>query len=160
MRDFNTKKIISFDGDERFLSNFWPCAVGLDGDEYPSIEHAYQAAKAAKAEDRKVFQSPQMTAGQAKRAGRTLEIRADWEQVKVKVMRDLIQQKFKFGSFLGGKLSELWDWHIEEGNTWGDTFWGVCRGRGENHLGKLLMQQAEFLDNQIDMPSGFVGESE
>lgn len=26
-----------------------------------------------------------------------------------------------------------------EGNTWDDTYWGVCKGVGTNYLGKLLM---------------------
>jgi predicted NAD-dependent protein-ADP-ribosyltransferase YbiA (DUF1768 family) len=29
---------------------------------------------------------------------------------------------------------------IIEGNYWGDTFWGVCKGIGENHMGKIIMQ--------------------
>lgn len=146
MKDSTNKKILSFDGQERWLSNFWPCTVELYGETYPSIEHAYQAAKAFYPDDRKIFQSSHMTAGQAKRAGRRLAMRPDWEQVKVPTMRELIQQKYCSSSTLGHKLADLWDWHIEEGNTWGDTFWGVCRGRGDNRLGKLLMGQAEELD--------------
>jgi predicted NAD-dependent protein-ADP-ribosyltransferase YbiA (DUF1768 family) len=154
MKDSANKKILSFDGEERWLSNFWPCTVELYGEAYPSIEHAYQAAKALHPEDRKIFQSPDMTAGQAKRSGRRLAMRLDWEVVKVPTMWNLIQQKYCSSSTLGHKLADLWDWHIEEGNTWGDTFWGVCRGRGDNRLGKLLMAQAEELDTARGL-SGF-----
>jgi len=68
-------------------------------------------------------------------------MRNDWEEVKVSVMRDLIRQKFKPGSELSDRLLDTGDWLLEEGNTWGDTFWGVCDGVGENWLGRLLMER-------------------
>ena len=35
--------------------------------------------------------------------------------------------------------------YLEEGNTWHDTYWGVCNGKGKNKLGKILMQVREEL---------------
>jgi ribA/ribD-fused uncharacterized protein len=128
--------IDSFSGPNRFLSNFWPCRVFLDERVYTSTENAYQAAKTLIFDDRKPFES--CAPGQAKRLGRRLIIRTDWEEVKLKVMEELLRQKFSYPA-LKEMLLATGDQKIEEGNYWGDTFWGVCRGVGHNHLGKLLM---------------------
>lgn len=128
--------ILEFQGEYRWLSNFWPVMVSLDGVDYPSVEHAYQAAK-THLSLRDPFRH--CSAGQAKRLGRTVKMRADWEQVKVSTMRSLIKQKFAPGTELGEKLKATGDMQIVEGNHWGDVFWGVCKGRGQNQLGQLLM---------------------
>jgi predicted NAD-dependent protein-ADP-ribosyltransferase YbiA (DUF1768 family) len=52
------KHISSFTGEYRFLSNFYPCVVHLDEEVYPSVEHAYQAAKTVNPEERKPFYQP------------------------------------------------------------------------------------------------------
>ena len=83
--------IFEFQGEHRWLSNFWPAWVILDGVLFPSIEHAYQAAKTHPSQRDPFLRC---TAGQAKRLGRTVEMRADWEQVKVLTMRSLVEQKF------------------------------------------------------------------
>lgn len=129
--------ITSFRGEYRFLSNFWPVSVSWEGLTYPSTEHAYQAAKAADFSLRRGFTigSP----GEAKRRGRRIEIRRDWEQVKLQVMLDLLRLKFGQPD-MRRLLRTTGQRELVEGNTWGDTFWGVCDGRGENHLGRLLMQ--------------------
>ena len=134
--------IAEFQGDYRWLSNFWPAQVRLDGVFYPSIEHAYQAAKTHPSQ-RAAFRA--CTAGQAKRLGRTVQMRPDWEQVKVPTMRGLIEEKFSPGSELGARLISTGQRMLTEGNTWGDVFWGVCRGRGRNMLGHLLMERRTFL---------------
>jgi len=139
------KDIEEFQGEFRWLSNFWPACVELDGVTFPSIENAYQAAKTS-AENREDF--VWCTAGQSKRDGRKVPMRPEWEQVKLQVMSDLIKQKFKVGSLLAKELIATGDVNIVEGNRWGDTFWGVCNGKGSNNLGKLLMQQRKFLQEQ------------
>jgi predicted NAD-dependent protein-ADP-ribosyltransferase YbiA (DUF1768 family) len=73
----------------------------------------------------------------AKAQGRRVILRPDWEAVKVDVMRSVLKCKFK-GELLERLKSVEED--IIEHNTWGDTFWGVCNGRGDNVLGKLLME--------------------
>lgn len=136
-----TETINSFTGDYRFLSNFYPCQVELDGRTYPSTEHAYQAAKTLKLDERKPFyKSPLPTAGEAKKLGRKLTLRSDWEGVKLSVMEGLLRQKFNQPE-LKEKLLETGDATLVEGNTWGDTFFGVDKRKGgQNHLGKLLMK--------------------
>ena len=120
-----------------FLSNFFPCEVGLDELTFPSVEHAYQAAKTLDVAERVVILI-QTTPGRAKRAGRLLTIRPDWESVKIGVMRSLLIQKFS-KPVLWRKLVAI-EGPIVEDNNWGDTFWGRCDGEGRNELGKLLME--------------------
>lgn len=136
--------INSFQGEYRFLSNFWPAEVVLDGETYPSVEHAYVAAKTVDLHMRKLAKDCQ-TAGQVKRFGRTLPLRRDWEEVKLQIMHDLVRQKFAH-SYLKEKLLATGDEELVEGNTWNDTFWGVCRGVGENNLGKILMEVRKELN--------------
>ncbi len=129
--------ITSFTGFYSFLSNFFAVRVTLDAHEYPSVENAYQAAKTLHYARRIELQT--CSAAQAKRIGRSLPLRADWEQIKEQVMLDLLRQKFTHPS-LALRLLETGDQDLVEGNYWGDTYWGVCRGVGKNRLGMLLMQ--------------------
>ena len=142
------KNIDRFFGEYRFLSNFWPVVVMFEGTAYPSTEHAYQAAKTLDLDERERIRNA-TTPGIAKKLGKKVTIRADWEAVKVAVMRQLIQAKFNpmFHSDLCQQLLATGDAELIEGNTWGDKIWGVCKGEGQNLLGVLLMQQREMLRN-------------
>jgi ribA/ribD-fused uncharacterized protein len=131
-------KIDSFRGPYRWLSNFAPVDVELDGVVYPSTEHAYQAAKTLDPVEREGIRAL-ATPGQTKRAARQLTERADWTAVKEAVMLDLTRQKYAREPYRGLLLA-TGQCEIEEGNTWGDVFWGVCRGKGQNKLGQIIMQ--------------------
>lgn len=135
--------IDKFDGEYWFLSNFYPSVVRFGGAAYPTVENAYQAAKCANPSERKWFRN--ITPGQAKRLGRKVEIRHDWEHVKVTIMFNLLEQKFTLYEDLREKLLATESKKLVEGNTWGDTFWGVCDGSGRNFLGKLLMSLRSML---------------
>ena len=130
--------IEKFDGKYRYLSNFWLCPVILDKVVYPSTENAYQAAKCACKADRVEFVT--CSPSKAKALGQNVTKRADWCEVKLDVMRKLINQKFKIGSFNALLLDQTLMVKIVEGNTWDDVFWGVCDGVGENHLGIQIME--------------------
>ena len=134
-------KIDHFDGQYRFLSNFYPCEITFNGRTATSLEHAYQASKALYPHDRDYVLS-QKTAGQAKRAGRKVEIVPDWEKRKIDVMRTLVREKFIRHPDLCVLLIRTGDAELVEGNSWRDVFWGVDSesGEGENHLGKILME--------------------
>ncbi len=135
--------IKQFSGEHRWLSNFSPCEVVLDGEIYPTTENAYQAAKTLFLDDRVQFQS--LTPGQAKRAGRDdVLIREDWDLIKITIMGDLQEQKYAQEPYKT-LLKETGDCIIEEGNTWGDTFWGICNEIGYNHLGRIIMRVREDL---------------
>lgn len=130
--------ITAFFGAYRFLSNFSPSPITYLGSIAPTVEHAFQAAKSydpALAE--RILQAA--TARDAKRMGRAVPIRPDWDKVRLSVMRELLRLKFATGSWLAGQLVATGDAFLLEGNTWGDRYWGAVDGVGDNWLGHLLM---------------------
>lgn len=132
--------IRGFEGNYRWLSNF----IGAPNE--PTVEHRYQAAKAIdRAEAESVLATP--TAAAAKKMGRTITVRPDWDAVKLETMRQLLQDKFSREPFRS-KLISTGEAEIIEENHWNDTFWGVCKGVGENHLGRLLMDLRREIQSQ------------
>jgi ribA/ribD-fused uncharacterized protein len=131
-------EIREFSGDHRFLSNFQPINVEYEGAMYPSVEHAYQAAKTLDPEERDIIRSSG-SASMAKKLGRHVKVREDWEHIKIAVMTELVYKKFLASEELTSKLLDTRDAALVEGNWWGDRFWGVCNGVGYNHLGRILM---------------------
>jgi ribA/ribD-fused uncharacterized protein len=136
--------ISEFSGEHRFLSNFYPAKVVLDGLEFPTLENAYQAAKNFDIDRRKMFTT--LTPGKAKKEGQKTLKRPDWEGVKTLIMKILVKDKFTRNPELQKQLLATENAELIEGNTWGDTFWGVCNGKGQNHLGKILMEVREELN--------------
>jgi ribA/ribD-fused uncharacterized protein len=122
-----------------FLSNFYPVEIKLDGIVYPNAETAFQAQKTLDVEERHKF-SMLKNPVQAKRLGRKVKLRDDWEEVKLEIMTEIVSQKFLQHPYLIEMLLQTGDEELVEGNKWGDRFWGVCKGKGENHLGKILMK--------------------
>lgn len=135
--DNSRTKIDSFRGEYRFLSNFWYAKTVYKGIEFPTSEHAYQAAKSSDERMWRYFATLE-TPGEAKKCGKMIDCRPDWEEVRVDIMLKLLQFKFSDVSLMD-KLVATGDAEIIEGNVWHDVFWGVCRGVGENRLGILLM---------------------
>lgn len=131
--------ITKFDGEYRFLSNFYLARAAFEGVWYVSAEHAYQAAKSLDPVVRLEFRDPNLSAGQAKRRGKTISLRLDWEDVKISIMEEIVYSKFSSNVFLKSQLIKTAPFTLEEGNTWGDVFWGICHGVGQNHLGEILM---------------------
>ncbi len=123
----------------KFLSNFYACKIRYLGITYPSVEHAYQACKTT---DRKVKRkiAALSTPGQAKRFGKALELRDNWDSIKLHVMKTLLLIKFTSSLYLNKKLLATEGMILEEGNYWNDYFWGKVKGEGSNHLGRLLME--------------------
>lgn len=138
--------IDKFEGQYDFLSNFYPSPFEWHGVNYPTVEHFFQAAKANNQEDfNMVMREP--NPGGAKHAGRNVELRPDWEEIKDKVMYTALKEKFKQNPELKEKLLATGDEKLVEGNTWGDRYWGVCGGTGKNHLGLILMKIREEIRN-------------
>jgi ribA/ribD-fused uncharacterized protein len=135
--------IDDFRGEYRWMSNFHLCRVIYEGVTYPSVENAYQAAKFEDLNFRRKFVT--CSPAESKRLGRSPGIVSNWDSIKLSVMEKLLRQKFAPGTELAQKLLDTGDEELVEGNWWNDTFWGVCRGRGENHLGKLLMKLRQEL---------------
>lgn len=130
--------IESFRGTYFFLSNFFPHPVDFDNDTYPSVEHAYHAAKTTDVRQRKKIRLA-AGAAHAKKLGKSVTLRDDWNDMRIAVMTSLLRQKFRYGTKLATQLINTVPRELIERNTWGDRFWGVCNGRGKNHLGVLLM---------------------
>ena len=141
-----SNKINAFRSDYYFLSNFYECPVTYEGITYQNNEAAFQAQKCKEYEDRKMFST--LNASEAKRLGRRVHLRSDWEQIKIKIMKEVVTAKFKQHPELMEKLIETYPAYLEEGNTWGDKIWGTVDGKGANNLGKILMETREELMNQ------------
>jgi ribA/ribD-fused uncharacterized protein len=137
-------KIDSFRGEFDFLSNFYPAELVYKGIFYPTAEHAYMAGKTLLTSERMLIASLD-TPKAAKSYGRKLALRPNWEDIKLSIMKDVVERKFLHNNDLLEKLLSTGDSHLEEGNWWGDVYWGVCNGVGENNLGKILMQTRENL---------------
>lgn len=131
--------ISGFFGEHRFLSNFWPAPIRWQGIDYPTVEHAYQAAKTEDIDERRriaALASP----GEAKRAGRGVTPSDDWARRRLSVMRELLALKFEEPA-LRARLLATGGRELVETNDWGDRFWGRDRqGNGGNLLGELLMR--------------------
>lgn len=141
--------ITSFRGEYEFLSNFYECYVpmtfGKDNIpiEFRNAEAAFQAHKTTTYEDLLRFSN--MSASEAKRFGRKVKLRDDWNDVRLQIMGDVVLTKFVVNKDLRDKLIATGQRELIEGNTWHDTFWGVCNGKGENNLGKILMEVRSML---------------
>jgi len=137
--------INGFEGQYRFLSNFYERRLNFCGKYYATSEHAYQAFKATTEEDHELVRlqtSPRMT----KKYGGEIKIRADWEDIKYDLMLEIVREKFK-DPYLKNLLEKTGDKYLEETNWWHDNTWGnctcgrdKCKDEGKNYLGKILMK--------------------
>lgn len=137
------KVIDSFELEYHFLSNFYPCFVTYKGITYQSSEAAFHAQKTLDVYEQVKFTL--MSPSQSKKAGRALQLRSDWEDVKYQIMYDIVLQKFVQNEWIQQKLLATEDAKLIEGNWWGDTYWGVHKGVGQNNLGKILMDVRDYL---------------
>ena len=129
--------INDFRGAYSFLSNFYKAPVTYRGITYSNSEAAFQAAKTLDEAERKTFAN--LEPAVAKRRGRQVALRSDWEKIKVNVMYEVCYAKFTQNPELKEKLLATEYEYLEEGNTWRDRTWGTVNGKGKNLLGKILM---------------------
>ena len=130
--------IDSFRNEYFFLSNFYTAPVIFDGIRYENNEAAFQAQKCIDVAERKKFSNLDPSA--AKKLGRKVKLRSDWEDVKVDLMRKIVFAKFTQNPNLTVDLLNTKDEELIEGNNWGDRIWGQVNGEGQNLLGKILME--------------------
>ena len=136
--------INKFRGKYYFLSNFYETPVTWNGLTYLNNEAAFQSAKTFS--DRECFTN--LDPSSAKKLGRKVQLRSDWENVKDDVMYEICKAKFSQNTELKKRLLSTGNEQLEEGNTWGDKIWGTVNGIGENRLGKILMRIREELRNE------------
>ena len=138
--------IREFKGRYLFLSNFYNNPVLYNGLVYENAEAAFHASKCIKLEDR--FKFANLNPSEAKKLGRMIELRDDWEEVKDQIMYEIIKNKFR-DCRLRQMLVDTGNEELQEGNWWYDTYWGVDihTGKGLNKLGKILMKVREEILN-------------
>ncbi len=132
--------ISEFRGEFYFLSNFYPVPFYYKGVQFLNAEAAFQAQKDPKRQKEFSCLGP----SEAKRLGRRVELREDWELVKESEMFDIVQAKFQQNPELAKKLLETGNAVLIEGNQWHDNIWGSCtcdrcKNQGVNMLGQILM---------------------
>jgi len=142
------QKIDNFRGKYFFLSNFFPAEVTFEGITYQNNEAAFQAQKIFDNEGKRAFADLQPK--DAKRRGRHVRLRQDWEDVKDGIMEEIVRAKFTQNPKLKEQLLSTGNAQLIEGNTWNDWYWGVDMksGAGKNHLGKILMKIREELQGK------------
>lgn len=132
-------EINKFRGEFAWLSNMHMCElIGADDKTYPSAEHYFQSLKTETVEEKERIRNAG-TAVVAKQFGRRCQLRKDWLSVRDDMMLTVLRCKFE-NPDLRKKLIATGDAMLTEGNTWHDTYWGMCNGKGKNMLGELLMQ--------------------
>ncbi|NUJ19468.1 NADAR family protein [Bacillus glycinifermentans] len=140
--------IDEFKGKHYFLSNFYSAPVMYQGITYQNNEAAFQAMKVT---DKSIhLEFSELPPNLAKRKGRRVKLRPDWEEAKETFMYEIVKAKFEQNAHLKNKLLQTGESILIEGNTWGDKIWGVCDGVGENKLGKILMKVRNELKRRTD----------
>lgn len=138
--------IKEFRGQYYFLSNFYNAKVKWEGIAYLNNESAFQSAKVTDYETRLKFANLDPSSG--KRKGRNVQLRHDWEKIKFNIMYEIVKAKFTQNEDLRVRLLATGDEELQEGNTWNDRIWGMCNGKGQNNLGKILMRVREELNGK------------
>ena len=138
--------ISEFQNEYRWLSNFAPVIVVHDEVEYPSVEHAYMSAKSDETVWKEFCAAADINPKWVKKLSTLIVVKSDWEVMKLDIMKSCLVQKYHTEPYRT-KLLKTGDQCIQEGNNWGDKFWGVCleTNTGENNLGKLIMEIRESL---------------
>jgi ribA/ribD-fused uncharacterized protein len=131
-------KLVGFNKKNKteFLSNFYPSPISFEGMLYPTVEHAYQASKTLDKGSKDLIRKSK-TPIEAKKLGRSLQLRNDWYDVRIDIMKCLVKEKFE-NPFLNHLLLETESYSLINENKWNDKFWGVTKGVGENWLGKII----------------------
>lgn len=151
--------ILQFKGKYSFLSNMYSCSILFNGILFPSAEHAFQCSKCTNIEDfNKILNCK--SSKLAKRLGRQIKLRSDWELIKDKIMFEIVKAKFNQNYNLGKKLIKTYPKILIEGNIWKDTYWGVDLNKpgdkykygyyGFNKLGEILMNVRDILKTKYD----------
>jgi ribA/ribD-fused uncharacterized protein len=146
MKSFKGVDNMFFKNNFYFLSNMFPCRVEYKGVAYSCAESAFQAQKdISKAE---TFAT--LNGYEAKRLGRRVNLRPDWDTVKLYIMYEIVTEKFRQNPALAKALLNTTGIRLVEDNTWNDKYWGKCNGVGENYLGRILMRVRRELNNSSE----------
>ncbi len=128
-----------FRGRYAFLSNFHPAAVTHQGLTFQNAEAAYQAAKFNDQAFRARFTNLGPAAARSLGRAHHPSFRTDWSDARLGIMEEVLRSKFTDPE-LRRRLVATGSTQLVEFNSWRDQFFGVYNGRGQNHLGRLLME--------------------
>lgn len=141
---FKGPVIEGFFDEHFFLSNFYPSPIVVEGVDFKTSEHAYQALKL---DDRDMMMdvAGQSTPEKAKKRlheiFRLHKLEHPCLPRLIMIMEKCVEAKFSKGSKLASMLENTDPALLVEGNWWGDAKWGVFKGEGMNLLGKVLMRR-------------------
>ena len=139
--------IDSFTGKNYFLSNFSHSKIRMNGLTFNNGEAAFQSHK----DPNRAAEFVGLNPSAAKKLGRSVKLREDWEEVKDHIMYQVTVTKFSQNILLKEKLLATDDKVLVEGNDWNDRYWGVCNGVGQNMLGRILMLVRKHLINEAKL---------
>jgi ribA/ribD-fused uncharacterized protein len=123
------------------LSNFHKAKMLLDGKEWPTVEHYFQAQKFSSSPDYQETIRAAATPVKAKSLGASKEypIRNDWDTYREEVMKKALKAKFEQNADLKQLLKSTEGKALVEDTM--DPYWGQGRNKkGKNRLGLLLME--------------------
>lgn len=133
-----------FRGEFFYLSNFSDYSfTDNNGRRWKTVEHYYQSEKTNDPKEKLLIQNAK-TPEIAKKLGRKVKLKKEWDNIKVDVMRNALKFKFNQNKDIRDKLIGTDGYYLIEGNDWNDTFWGEVNGKGLNVLGKLLMELRDY----------------
>lgn len=137
----DAENIKGFFGYYRFLSNFHKCVIHFDNHVFSATENAYMYAKMPDSGQQGELAEELLVCepSRAKKIGREVQLRGDWDKIKLDVMSAVCFDKFYRHLDLRKELLATGHKYLEETNHWNDVFWGICDGKGKNNLGKVLM---------------------
>jgi ribA/ribD-fused uncharacterized protein len=140
--------ITEFKGDYKWLSNFQPVDIILNNIKYPTVEHAYMSMKSNDIKWKELCANRLISPSVIKKESREIKLVENWLDIKIQVMKKCLIQKY-FQEPYKTLLLNTNDEYIQEGNMWGDTYWGVClkTKKGDNNLGKIIMSVRNKLNN-------------
>jgi ribA/ribD-fused uncharacterized protein len=147
------QRIDSFTGYFEFLHNNFLTPVYFEGFLYPSVTHAYHAARSSDENTRKAILNADSFHTVAKIA-RRIEDPQNWQMERTKIMERLVRDKFRRSKELQEKLKATENRELimsYEDETSGNLFWGMVKEKGQNQLGRILMKVREDINNNREI---------
>ena len=138
-------KNIGFNNEKEYLSNFYNAPFSYNGIKFRNVEQVFQGLKQFP-DSNILLKFSKLSASEAKREGRKVTLRKDWEDIKDKIMKTLVTYKFEQNPLLLDRLLNEDDEHLIEYNYWHDNYWGHCvcdkckNKEKKNMLGKILKE--------------------
>lgn len=142
--------VIRFDkhgGGPPSLANGYPAPITIDGQTYPTIEHAYWALATSDPDAReRITNAP--TAREARNMGQAAQLRSDWNVVRLAVLSWLVREKFRQHPDLAAQLIATGDGRLIDSVEMSmSRSWGSSREE-RNWLGRILEPvRAELLES-------------